>query len=108
MAVGVRTVGRPQTHLTSDSSHVRLISRLQFTPGVYEIVLPAQLPLNALEMDLCGHAHCSTELLASRPKDSNSDQTRFSARSLCAEGYEDHDRSKTACDGLIEGLETDP
>ena len=85
----------------------KLISRLQFTPGVYEIFLPVQLLVNAVDIDLRDHGHCTQDLLASLPKDPISDEIRSNAQSLCVEGIENHDRSKEACDVLIKGLKAE-
>ncbi len=83
-----------------------LISRFRLTPGIYEMDVPVQLLLNAVDMDLRDHGHCAQDLLAALPKTRANDQVRINAQSLCDSDYENHDRPTAACDVLIQGLKT--
>ncbi len=84
----------------------KLISRFRLAPGIYEMDVPVQLLLSAVDMDLRNHGHCARDLLAALPKDLANNEVRSNAQSLCANGYENHSRPKAACHVLISGLAT--
>ncbi len=84
----------------------KLISRFQLAPGIYEMIVPVQLLLNAVDMDLRDHGHCARDLLAALPNDPANNEVRSNAQSLCDSDYENHDRPKAACHVLISGLAT--
>ena len=82
----------------------KLISRFRLAPGVYEMIVPVQLLINGVDMDLHDHGHCAQDLLAALPKDPANDQVRLNAQCLCVNGDENQPRPKAACDSLIHGL----
>ncbi len=84
----------------------KLLSRFRISPGVYEMYVPVQLLLNAVDMDLRDHGHCARDLLAALPNDPANNEVRSNAQSLCDSDYENHDRPKAACDALTRGLTT--
>ena len=83
----------------------KLIARFGRAPEFYEMIVPVQLLINSIDMDLRDHGHCAQDLLAVLPKDHADDEVRLNANTLCVNGIENHDRPKAACDVLIQGLD---
>ncbi len=83
----------------------KLISLFGLAPDTYDMIVPTQLMINAVDMDLRDHGHCARDLVATLPQDPANDDIRFNANSLCVKGVENQHRPKAACDVLIQGLD---
>ena len=89
------------------ATDARLISRFRLGPGVYEMIVPVQLLMSSVDMDLRNHGNCAQDLLAALTKDPANKEVRLTAQSLCVNCYENHYRPKAACDVLIHGLKAE-
>ncbi len=99
-------LNHPEMYGAVCATGAKLISRFQLAPDVYDMIIPVQLLLSAVDMDLRNHGHCTRDLLAALPKNTTNDEVRSNAQSLCDSDSENHSRPKAACHVLISGLAT--
>ncbi|WP_428375981.1 hypothetical protein [Lichenicoccus sp.] len=101
-------LGHPDLYGPVCATGAKVISHFRLTAGIYEMIVPVQLLMHGVEMDLRSHGHCAQDLLAALPGIPENDQVRISASELCDSDYENHSRPKAACDVLIQGLKPEP
>ena len=99
-------LGHPALFGPVCTTGAKLIRNFRLSPGIYEMIVPVQLLVNSVDMDLRDHGHCAQDLLAALPSDPARDEVRQNANDLCVNGYENHVRGKAACDVLIQGPRT--
>ncbi|WP_428377624.1 hypothetical protein [Lichenicoccus sp.] len=86
----------------------KLLSHVRVGPGIYEMLVPVEVLITGVDMDLRDHGHCTQDLIAALPKDAANDVFRRNANNLCVDGDENHHRPKAACDALTQGLKAEP
>ncbi|WP_428391308.1 hypothetical protein [Lichenicoccus sp.] len=79
---------------------VRLVSHFHYQTDMEGFVVPIQLLVQGVDMDLRNHGHCVRDLLDALPRDPANDQIRVDARDLCLGDDENHHRPQAACDAL--------
>ena len=84
----------------------KLMRKVRLGPGIYEMIVPVQLLINGVDMDLRDHGHCARDLVAALPEAAANAEVRQNAHVLCIHGDENQHRPRAACDVLIQGLHT--
>ena len=86
---------------------IKLLSRFHNGPDVPDIIVPVQLLIESVDMDVRDHGHCAHDLITALPADKANIEIRLDAHVACVNGDDNHRRTRAACDTLIPGM-TDP